>query len=1388
MENILQAFSDIGEVLPRVDRLKATFGDNTHFNQAVGLIYSDLIEFHQPVYKFFRRKGWHFWFTFNWGLFERRFKSILHRLSSHCDLLDKEAAAIHFSEMKDFRDKRQREEEAFEQHRKSQMTDSVFWWLSGAEDHQEEQLHRISDDRQLEACNWVLEDAQMEAWIGDEGGDPVLWMTGIPGAGKTFCCSLVIQNLQTLSDQSCLYYFCGRQLAAGDSCALILRTLAIQLLQQNLDMVPLVHQAFLQKMSNRSAPALKKMLCQLLPSVKFTRLVVDGIDERDRNTQKEVIKSLLELQKHAGSNFKILISSREEPQIQTSLSPKLHLKLGDKTSQGLKLYVTEKVKDVQDRFPNMQPVLVERVAERLHGKAKGMFLWVRLVTAMLIQQISETELEQAVDELPDGLEEAYGRILFQINSLGSKYKDRVFNILFWLCTAYRPITIDEVADGIVLHTGQRELSKRTRSNNLRRDIVDLCAPLLEVSRTGVLDLVHFSAKEYLIDRQSGPFIDIARAHLSVALSCIINLTTSLDLIPRHDHVSDSDLESRVVKGTFGLQSYAHNYWAEHTASYFTRTADLDSECGSLISALQDFSLVCKHQLKGENVSSTVVRPECSFAAGLSKLERYPMLYKLVSGWLIFKLQLHETKPNVDTLSAQQECKLRTDETYLSLIDLRLSKMTEKILMMKRSELPSHIHIEDFDYFISRFKLPCRFSDCNHYFDSAQDRDTHELTHILSYPCLQCDFAGRGFRTRKELESHTQKYHMSPEDFEIPGNLYPNDSSNADELAPGIALLKLSRGWNERGCKVIQHGFSQVLAKVESRLATDEESVLGSSDKANIGNIRDKIKMQQYDSFLDFKDDLRRLVKAPDKSSTPIGSEEIGSFCDSEMEKAVSDYPVFANYDPAILKSQRRRTSFDGSDQTLEAQGSLNRNHEEDPSLREPLCTKRAPYWSLTEEKEFPELLRRCGRDFIKIADYLKTKTAMDVDGHFSDLIELGRKDLSEAADLADASLRAGLPSGEPTADIGGDDPKSLNFDASTKDSSVGLSTLPPNLDATGPYAAQSQGLASSSWTNPPAHAATKQSQPIPSTNRSTNELIKSKRKPPRKDHCRHCGRECHDEYAVQRHTLRFHTASRKVWICEDISIDKRFLSKCKSCLASKRYSSRNLAGSHLRQAHFNTETSSDTLCRWMRVIEEPNPNFQEPVSESTPQNRPAVKRQKTEVKPASLPPVLYDPSSSASTPLPSMGAETDQAELDAKALVALDGKQGDESPRPADLSINVSKSDEHDLLPDVSFDNVLPRSSDDVLPTYNDSSPHRANRTLIKPEQVPRLPHLNSNRKAVCQDQVDALYHKLDFLPAGGARYQEELENLTSLSRTLMSNLRDWRKHSNLAPDIPFSI
>lgn len=1243
--------------------------------------------------------------------------------------------------------------------------------------------------RQPETCNWALGDPQIQPWIEDDGGDLVLWVTGIPGSGKSFLCSLIIQHLQTRMDRSSLYYFCGKQAAGGDTRAIVLRTLAVQLLQQNPDMVPLVHQAYFQKMSNRSGIALETMLKEILPNVKVTRIVVDGIDECDGEMQKELLRSLIKIQKLADCSCKLLVVSREEPQIQQSLLSKNHMRLGQKTCEALSIYIKDKVGEVQAHFPDMDVALVTLVEQRLTSKANGMFLWVRLVVAMLTQQLSEEEVKGTIDQLPDGLDEAYGFILSRLKSTSSISRERVFKILYWVCMAYRPVKMHEVVDAIALRPDQTVLHKKTRSNNPTRDIVDLCAPLLETSSSGILSLVHFSAREYLVDKQSGPFIDVEQAHLSISLSCIINLSSCLDLLPGYrSDLTGKDLETRVVQGTYGLHSYGHEFWAKHVLAYLARNSDLGGESETLIDSLKDFSVVHKHPTEHTVSLPSSINQE-NVSLGLAKLKQFPALFNLISGWLLYKSALHKARRDFDTLDAQQQWELQNDVTYMTIIASSLSKLTERLLMMRVSDLPSHIDESDFMAFSSRFDLPCRFLDCSNTYRSVQDRDAHEASHMPAFPCLQCDFAVRGFKSRKDLEKHTQKYHMSREDFEIPADLHSainhprNDGETSNYPVPRVFSC-----WNEQGRKALQRGFGQVLANFESRRSSRSGNDPDKDHKAHLDNIKGRLEIQQYDNLADFKADLCLLSTVPESTAAWIKDEEVGSFCDEAFENAVSEYSNFASLAPKAYESRRIRTSFDTIDEPR-THADISNGYERDVSfLESPVIPGRRPYWSLVEEKQFPELLQRCGRDFLKIADHLKTKTVDEVDQHLVELLRSGRSDLSALADLADSRVQHECDgTGTVTKDVE-DDYEGQTIDLTSSNIALNVAGPSQPLESTSLYNPQLEDLSAHGTLHLARENSLKRTRTAPEAATTPNESSKRKRKPRPRAVCNLCSTELYDEYAVKKHVLRFHTAIRMVWICEDISVDKRFLSKCKSCLASKRYSSKNHASQHLRQAHFDTETPAETLHRWMRETEEPNPNLRVSDSES-----PFQKRQKTGKKPHSLAPILTDRDSPKL--LPSMMRPS--SELSAEVRLALrnnglpssssdEDEEVEESPNPVHLDEKSFR--QGDLLPDVSFDNVLPGLANLSSEIDGDGPPHRTNRALIKPEQVHRLPHLGSSREIACQDQVTVLYQRLDKEPVGSARYNDELNSLISLSLTLMNDLRDWRRHKTFAPELPFSI
>lgn len=65
-------------------------------------------------------------------------------------------------------------------------------------------------------------------------------------------------------------------------------------------------------------------------------------------------------------------------------------------------------------------------------------------------------------------------------------------ILEWMACSKRTLKVYEILDGIALFPGCTTLTARTK---MRKDVLDLCRPLIEDGPSNSVDFVHFSAKE-----------------------------------------------------------------------------------------------------------------------------------------------------------------------------------------------------------------------------------------------------------------------------------------------------------------------------------------------------------------------------------------------------------------------------------------------------------------------------------------------------------------------------------------------------------------------------------------------------------------------------------------------------------------------------------------------------------------------------------------------------------------------------------------------------------------------------------------------------------------------------------------------------------------------------
>jgi hypothetical protein len=129
--------------------------------------------------------AWHLRFVINWGLFEHRFQAILNNLRKHRNNLDQEAAALHYQQMKELRERSEREIADYEDRRQLLMVRDILEWLSADEDAQEEISHRLENACHPGTCDWIFSKPSFLSWMSPQNRVALLWLEGKPGSGKS---------------------------------------------------------------------------------------------------------------------------------------------------------------------------------------------------------------------------------------------------------------------------------------------------------------------------------------------------------------------------------------------------------------------------------------------------------------------------------------------------------------------------------------------------------------------------------------------------------------------------------------------------------------------------------------------------------------------------------------------------------------------------------------------------------------------------------------------------------------------------------------------------------------------------------------------------------------------------------------------------------------------------------------------------------------------------------------------------------------------------------------------------------------------------------------------------------------------------------------------------
>jgi WD40 repeat protein len=201
----------------------------------------------------------------------------------------------------------------------------------------------------------------------------------------------------------------------------------------------------------------------------------------------------------------------------------------------------------------------------LKSKANGTFLWVALV----IEQLHSTnhwEVEDVLEEMPEGLGNIYGLILGRIDKLRKKAREICQILLSIVAAAKRPLHLRELLVFINSHWKGSEHSKASFELRDIRDMTKDCGAILSI-RDDIIYFIHQSAKDYIEENAAQHIIPMQHQHYKMFETSLDAMSSVLkydmyDLKDPAIHIDDIPQQSSDSDSLASIR-YCCVFWVEH---------------------------------------------------------------------------------------------------------------------------------------------------------------------------------------------------------------------------------------------------------------------------------------------------------------------------------------------------------------------------------------------------------------------------------------------------------------------------------------------------------------------------------------------------------------------------------------------------------------------------------------------------------------------------------------------------------------------------------------------------------------------------------------------------------------------------------------------------------
>lgn len=458
-------------------------------------------------------------------------------------------------------------------------------------------------------CSWILEADAFRRWARGEGSS-VLWLRGYPGLGKSVIAKYLVEEVLGAdgmgssvqnphrNDPIVVFFFCSYSNGQAQSLKNLLSSLLHQLLYRKPELSRGIRKRYetLSQPLTESVWNLWSMLNDVIleipriyptaltpeaasvPPPKNLYIVVDALDELHKTEWSPFCGRFFEILKRNQNAFRLVITSRKEPDIEQQLADTwcLDLSSTNQNASDVAEYLRANVLEYGEEN-NFGDEVIRTITSELTRGAQGMFLWASLAWSYFTGGVgtwTRAILQQRLQDLqhlPPGMEILYHRILASVDS---KNHAELLEALQWIVAAARPLTTDEIAIALALRKRPRKKRYIDIRLNIQAFFKRTCPHLVKIGRYGAVTLVHLSFKDYLLEtleinngteRIPNTFhIDLTGVNFEIGLDCLSYVVL--------DDFANEPLAAVTRQHKFF--NYAYHNWLGHLAGRNDRISEI----------------------------------------------------------------------------------------------------------------------------------------------------------------------------------------------------------------------------------------------------------------------------------------------------------------------------------------------------------------------------------------------------------------------------------------------------------------------------------------------------------------------------------------------------------------------------------------------------------------------------------------------------------------------------------------------------------------------------------------------------------------------------------------------------------------------------------------------